>query len=371
MKHMIKHIALIAAFVIGAFAFNPTQAFAAEDGWYPKIVDYDFIKEHAVIPVRDDVVVIDSRPAKRRYNVGHIPGAISIPDTMFDKMTDQLPAEKDKMLVFYCGGEKCLLSHKSAFKAEALGYTNIQVYAAGMPEWEAKGNLISYSAEHVKDLIAQKAAYVYDARPFKRKYDQGHVPGAISMPTSQFDKMTDVLPADKAAEVIFYCGGEKCPLSLKSALKAKELGYTKVALFQGGYPEWVKTFGEGVKGAEPYAASGGGAIQAGASGDTITLASFKDIMANNPDSIYLYDVRDPEEFAKGSIKGAKNMAVEDLEDEYASLPKDKPIVFVCATGARSGEAYDIVKMLDEGRKVFFLDATITYHGDNKYDIVAN
>ena len=69
-------------------------------GWYTDVVDLAFVKEHAVIPIRDDVVTIDSRPT-RKYDVGYIPGAINIPDTRFDKMTDLLPEDKSKLLIFY------------------------------------------------------------------------------------------------------------------------------------------------------------------------------------------------------------------------------------------------------------------------------
>lgn len=368
MKHLIKHTAILMALIFCAFTMMAPTAQATEEGWYPKIVDYDFMNEHATIPVRDDVVVIDSRPQKRRFNKGHIPGAISIPNSSFDKMTDMLPAEKDKLIIFYCGGLKCMLSHKSAFKAEALGYTNIKVYAAGMPDWKDKGRLISVSAEYVKDVLDKDIATVIDARPAKRKYANGHVPGAINIPNSSFDKMTDMLPADKTSELIFYCGGMKCPLSVKSATKAIALGYNKTRVFQGGYPEWKKAFGEGVKGMEPMAAATGTAIEAGEDGDTITVASFIAILKDKPDSITLYDVRDPEEFAKGSIPGAMNMPVEDLEDEMDTMAFDKPIVFICATGARSGEAYDIVKMVKEDAKVYFLDAELTFHAEGKYEI---
>jgi len=371
MLRTFKYIALIAAFVIGAFVFNPAIANAAQDGWYPKIVDYDFMKSHAMIPIRDDVVVIDSRPAKRRFAGGHIPGAINIPNSSFDKMTDQLPVDKNKMLIFYCGGEQCMLSHKSAFKADALGYTNIQVYAAGYPDWIKNKRFASYNAAHVQKLIAGKKATVIDARPLKRKYAKGHVPGALSIPNTQFAKMTDMLPTDKSSPLIFYCGGMKCPLSLKSAIKAKGLGYSNVGLFQGGYPEWKKAFGKGAMGMKPFETAQAGGFVVGSEGDTITLASFKKIQENKPNSIYIYDVRDAEEFVKGSMKGAVNLPVEDIEDKINTLPSDKPIVFVCSTGARSGEAYDIVKMANEDAKVFFLDATITYHGEDKYELVQN
>jgi rhodanese-related sulfurtransferase len=50
------------------------------------------------------MVLVDSRPARKKYDQGHIPTAINIPDTSFDKEKDKLPAEKDKLLVFYCEG---------------------------------------------------------------------------------------------------------------------------------------------------------------------------------------------------------------------------------------------------------------------------
>ncbi|MES0447606.1 MAG: rhodanese-like domain-containing protein [Desulfobacterales bacterium] len=49
-------------------------------------------------------MIIDARPKRAKYNKGHIPGAVSIPDSKFDKMTAQLPASKDAVLIFYCGG---------------------------------------------------------------------------------------------------------------------------------------------------------------------------------------------------------------------------------------------------------------------------
>jgi rhodanese-related sulfurtransferase len=50
------------------------------------------------------MVLVDSRPARKKFDKGHIPTAINIPDMYFDKQKDQLPAEKDKLLVFYCEG---------------------------------------------------------------------------------------------------------------------------------------------------------------------------------------------------------------------------------------------------------------------------
>ena len=50
------------------------------------------------------MILVDSRPKRKKFDKGHIPGAINIPDMYFDKQKDQLPAEKDKLIVFYCEG---------------------------------------------------------------------------------------------------------------------------------------------------------------------------------------------------------------------------------------------------------------------------
>jgi len=56
-----------------------------------------------LIAEKADFALIDSRPGPR-YHEGHIPGAILIYDADFEKNTDKLPKEKDKLIVFYCGG---------------------------------------------------------------------------------------------------------------------------------------------------------------------------------------------------------------------------------------------------------------------------
>lgn len=51
-----------------------------------------------------DMVLVDARP-KSRYDQAHLPGAISIPVPQLKAMkTELLPADKDTLLIFYCGG---------------------------------------------------------------------------------------------------------------------------------------------------------------------------------------------------------------------------------------------------------------------------
>ena len=132
---MLSVLTLLVAFLAGCA--SQQAAATAEFSFEPfhTIVDMAFVEQHVSIPMAENVMLIDSRPYKPKYIEGHIPMAVSIPDSQFAKMTDRLPADKNALLIFYCGGLKCALSHKSAAKAEALGYKNVKVFAEGYPKW--------------------------------------------------------------------------------------------------------------------------------------------------------------------------------------------------------------------------------------------
>jgi len=381
-KQLSIFVAVLASLAAAPMVF-PVTAYAADaaaiqprDGWYNKaLVDFDFMRQNVSIPPKKGVMIIDSRPAARQYDPGHIPGAVNIPDSQFDKLVDKLPADKATLLLFYCGGLECMLSHNSAFKAEKLGYTNIKVYPAGSPDWKAKGAQMSVSAAYLKKLMDDKAPYVLiDARP-KRVADKGMIPTAINISDSEFDKNVDKLPADKATPLIYYCGGLECVLSDNSAEKAKKLGYTNVLTYPPGYPEWEKMHGAPAPAATAATATGGAAattaaLVPGKEKGSVTVDSFEQVWKSNPGSIMLVDVRDPKEVASGMIKGSVNIPMNELEKKIASLPTDKPVVFVCGTGARSGEAYDTVKLLGGKVQASFLDADVKFNADGTYSMTA-
>ena len=94
----------------------------------------------------------------------------------------------------------------------------------------------------VRELLAVMtggAAYhLFDARPAKR-FGAGHIPGA----QSAFPKDPEFLaklPEDKAALLVFYCGGPTCPFTGHSVKLAQDAGYTNIRGFQAGLPGWKK-----------------------------------------------------------------------------------------------------------------------------------
>jgi len=130
-------------------------------------------------------------------------------------------------------------------------------------------------------------------------------------------------------------------------------------VFAAGYPAWKKEMGAGVA----------VQVKAGAEEGTIEIATFEKIINESPDSIMLIDVRDPDEFAAGHFKASVNMPTDVLEAKVDTLPSDKPIVFVCSTGARSGEAYYMLQDLrPELKEVYYLEAEIIFEKDGAYTI---
>jgi rhodanese-related sulfurtransferase len=362
---------LLCPAVFAAAAEAPAVAVAAaaqaNPSHYPKQVDVQFVKQYAVLPKPEGVTIVDARPTARKYDIGHIPTAVNIPDSQFDKLAPTLlPKDKAQLVIFYCDGPECMLSHNAAYKAEKLGYTNVRVYPAGFPDWVKNGNLHAVSVAHLKQLMDAKTPLtLVDARPKERKYDKGHIPGAISLPDSQFDKLAaERLPADKAAPLFFYCDGLACKLSNDSAEKAIGLGYTNVKVVPEGWPGWEAAYG----GAPAVAATAAPALVAGKEAGTITVASFEQIYRQAPGSVYLVDVRTEKEFASGSFKGAINMPIDTLEKNIDKLPADRTIVFFCGAGGRSGEAHDMVKMYRPQLKTVFLDATIKWTATGDYTI---
>ena len=99
----------------------------------------------ALFQLREEgrVFLVDVRPAFF-FNLGHIPGAISLPLKKFDA---QFPAVRSqfeaalgdgRVIVLYCTNEKCPDGLIAAGKLSRLGYST-SVYKGGWKEWQDAG----------------------------------------------------------------------------------------------------------------------------------------------------------------------------------------------------------------------------------------
>jgi rhodanese-related sulfurtransferase len=55
----------------------------------------------------------------------------------------------------------------------------------------------------------------------------------------------------------------------------------------------------------------------------------------------IIDVRSPEEYREGHVKGSVNIPLDRIESQLKKLDRSKPVITCCRSGARSGMAADI------------------------------
>ena len=321
------------------------------------VVDYDYVKSKVGTGIRqlNQVVIIDARP-DRMYSEGHIPSALSLPSMKFSAAYpdfEKLNIAKNTEIILGIGRE-CELSLKNAQRLKEKGYTNLKLYIAP-PVW-LDNDYQEIDIKRAKELHNGGVPFI-DSRPVQL-FKKGTIEGSTNISVTKFEQSKNVLPKDLTKPVVSFCQGYSCVLSHEMARKLMDLGYQNVLVYAGGYPEWEKAF-----------LSTASAIKAGSGEGTIDVAAFEKILKESPAAIFLIDVRSQAEFSTGALKTAVNIPVGDLEKKIKTLSSDKPIVFICSTGARSGEAFFMVKdSRPDIKNVFYLDSEMAFNKDGSYKI---
>jgi rhodanese-related sulfurtransferase len=100
------------------------------------------------------------------------------------------------------------------------------------------GEIQDITIPDLKAAIDAKQVTLLDANGTK-SWKGGHIPGAIDFKANQ-EKLASLLPADKSALVVAYCGGPKC-VAYKAAIEAaQKLGYTNIKHLPAGISGWTK-----------------------------------------------------------------------------------------------------------------------------------
>jgi rhodanese-related sulfurtransferase len=69
-------------------------------------------------------------------------------------------------------------------------------------------------------------------------WDQGHIPGAVHLPTALVPEQAEQL-LDRSVPVVTYCWGPGCNGATRAALALAELGF-QVKEMLGGFEYWVR-----------------------------------------------------------------------------------------------------------------------------------
>ena len=370
---------LLAVFLLVGHAFaQPSPRVAELIAQYNlPVVGLAEVKEAMGDGFMPEAAIIDTR-SQRLYDRSHIPTAIFMAEDKIEaslKALEAIAPQKSSPIIIYCGGFSCDKSPILGGKLQAMGYSNIAVYPAGMPEWEASGELISVGTEGAKAIFEEDGALFIDARP-KRLFDQGSIAGALLIPDTHFERYQGRLPRDVHQPVVIFCQGYKCDKSAIVAQEMKKLGYTHITLYPAGYPAWKAaglptSDGQGAiasKPATPVVSTG--RVQQGSLPGTVTSATMQELMKQSPDWLVIVDVRSEEEFKSGHIPGAIHISPRASREEFfAKLPKtDKEVILYCSTGARSFEAQD--KLVKEwkhplAKTIYALDASLECDRNNR------
>ncbi len=115
---------------------------------------------------------------------------------------------------------------------------------AGVITAKAKNDVVSGTLE-IDDITQAKRIFdsgnvlFVDART-RDDYDDGHIPGAVSLPIGQFDALIDAFldQHDIEKPIVAYCSGRTCEDSHILAQLLMDFGYSDVKVFIDGYPGW-------------------------------------------------------------------------------------------------------------------------------------
>jgi rhodanese-related sulfurtransferase len=199
-----------------------------------------------------------------------------------------------------------------------------------------------------------------DLRPAD-KFAAAHIPRALNLPVANLDKYQEAnWPSFKGAAIVFYSDNQA---DVDKALELmRDYGLSKATYFPGGLAKWQK-LGNPVE-AGPKSAPANLTFVRILGPQDITIADF--IKALDNPNVVILDVRNNDERKSGNFKGALHIPSDEIGARYKEVPKDKLVIVHCATGIRSGIAYETLKAKGF-TNLKALNANVTFTGD-KYKI---
>jgi len=126
-------------------------------------------------------------------------------------------------------------------RAERMGIASVENTASPKATSAISQPRGERALQEVRNIVDRGNGIILDARPevFHRS---AHIPGALSLPRDDFQasygKLRQRLEKDKNQELVVYCAGSSCEDSRMVQTALIKMGYTKVAVFRGGWSEW-------------------------------------------------------------------------------------------------------------------------------------
>jgi rhodanese-related sulfurtransferase len=333
----------------------------------------------------DEIALIDVRE-EAEFALGHPLFAAQIPVRRIEAEARWRIPRSDTPVVVYDNGEG--LAADAAALLDALGFTNVRRLEGGLGGWRAAGyelfeDVNSYSkafgelvehnrhtpslpAEEVQALITEKADIaILDARRFD-EYNVMSIPTGQSAPGAELVLRARAAAPDPDTTIIVNCAGRtRSIIGTQSlinaglpnkifALRNGTIGWTLAgqSLETGRQQAAPDPEGEGVEEARVTARRV--AYRAGVK--RLNWSDLDHLKADKARTLYLYDVRQPDVFARGHLPGFRNAQGGQLvqETDHFAPVRGARIVLSDDLGPRADMTASWLAQL--GWEVFVLDA---------------
>lgn len=222
---------------------------AAEDG--VRYLDVSGLTGLMARARTETVYLIDVR-TREEYAAGHIPGFRWFPGGQAVQRSDDAAPVKGATIVFACDGKARATVTASWYRQ--MGLREVYAVDGGTRAWTASGRALEPGAPDERPIgydQARAGAKLVSAQALKasptpsvifidtsQDFARGHVPGARWVPRGWLELwIHDIVPS-KGTPLTVTCSD-----GLGSALAAstlRELGYTDVAILDGGMAAWQK-----------------------------------------------------------------------------------------------------------------------------------
>ena len=315
-------------------------------------------EELALLDVREEGV----------YSQAHLLFACSVPLSQLELLIADLVPRRSARTVLCDAGDG--LAQRAAEKLASFGYTDVAVLQGGIEGWrESGGELFSgvyvpskafgefvevtyhtpnITADELKaKLDAGEDMVVLDSRPFT-EYHRMSIPAGVDVPGAELAyRVHDIAPSPETLVVVNCAGRTRSIIGAQSLINAGIPN--RVMALRNGTMGWELAGHEPESGMERRAPeiSGDGLAKAKAAADRVarrfgvktidaaTLESWRGEIGER--SLYLFDVRNPEEYDAGHMPGSISTPGGQLvqaTDKYAAT-RNARVVLIDDTGVRA------------------------------------